>query len=736
MADMTDAREVRALIAAAILGDELTGGSALGSITLREHQRIAAARLVALLCDASGALLADRVGVGKTYTALAVANHFGATATIIAPASLRSMWREAAEACGVAGEILSHESLSRGAAFGAGAGIVIVDEAHRFRSPTSRRYEMLAASLRGTRALLVSATPIHNRRADLCAQLALFLGRRAWAMTDEELAGLVVRGDADHADGHRVPDLNGPLPVTLGADDDCLDDIVGLPTPIAARDESLAAALVSFGLVHQWASSRAALVASLRRRRTKGLALLAALDGGRYPTRAELSAWTHLGDAMQLAFPELVVSAEAEPVDRRLLRAALERHLAALEDLLARCRRSPDPDDERAELLARLLDVHRGERIIAFCHYAETVEALRLRLAARPGVATLTARGARVASGRVPRDVVLSQFTPSDTRRNVGAAQRIDLLIATDLLSEGLNLQEASVVVHLDLPWNPARMDQRVGRVRRLGSRHRVVTVYSFAPPASAERLLGIQDRLREKLCIAQRAVGVAGRILPPLFTVDQRSAPGLAERLGAIDRVLREWRDSVPRPLRVTGCAFGAASSAIGGVLAAVRDGDRCHLIADVGDGIGSDPATIAAALRHAGGPDAEVDGADFAVAVARIEGYLRARRATSAIDFGAAASARSRRATLARVAQTIARAPRHRRSVIVPLAAAARAVVTAPLGEGAERVLDMLVRAEMPDEAWLRSIATFGALNARQVRPPSARATAEIVALLLLVN
>ena len=49
------------------------------------------------------------------------------------------------------------------------------------------------------------------------------------------------------------------------------------------------------------------------------------------------------------------------------------------------------------------------------------------------------------------------------------------------------------MVVHLDLPWNPARLDQRVGRARRLGSRHAVVTVYSVAPPASAERMLRIE---------------------------------------------------------------------------------------------------------------------------------------------------------------------------------------------------------------------------------------------------
>src|SRR6185312_16097211 len=88
------------------------------------------------------------------------------------------------------------------------------------------------------------------------------------------------------------------------------------------------------------------------------------------------------------------------------------------------------------------------------------------------GVAALTAHGGRVAGGRISRREVLVQFTPHADGAAVPTADHIRLLIATDVLSEGLDLQRASVVVHLDLPWNPARLEQRVGRVRRLGAEH------------------------------------------------------------------------------------------------------------------------------------------------------------------------------------------------------------------------------------------------------------------------
>src|SRR5262249_15833486 len=165
-----------------------------------------------------------------------------------------------------------------------------------------------------------------------------------------------------------------------------------------------------------------------------------------------------------------------------------------------------------------------------------TVSVLRAKLARERGLATLTASGARVSGGRIPRDAVLAQFTPLAREFEVAtpASERIDLLITTDLLSEGLNLQEASGIVHLDLPWNPGGRDQRVGRGLRLGSRHERVTVYAIAPPASAERLLRIETRLREKLAVAQRTVGVAGRILPAPIAEHPRGQ-GIAEQRSGV---------------------------------------------------------------------------------------------------------------------------------------------------------------------------------------------------------
>src|ERR1700712_111290 len=85
---------VRGEIARAVLDGAEVVPRILGDVTLRPHQHAAAVRLLALISSRGGAMLAEPVGVGKTYTALAVAARTGGETLIVAPAALRDMWSE------------------------------------------------------------------------------------------------------------------------------------------------------------------------------------------------------------------------------------------------------------------------------------------------------------------------------------------------------------------------------------------------------------------------------------------------------------------------------------------------------------------------------------------------------------------------------------------------------------------------------------------------------------------
>jgi superfamily II DNA or RNA helicase len=743
-----------------------------GAIRLRPHQIDAAARLARLLAEAGGALLADEVGLGKTYVALALA-HDARDPVIVAPAALMPMWRSALGRVRRDATLVSFERLSRSRNGGSGRNrrrigasadpdLVIVDEAHHVRTPATRRYAALAELCARSRVLLLSATPLQNSRRDLATQLALFLGSAAWAMTDAELARFVVRRTrADvRIEQSALPAVAVPTWIELPSPDDCLDALLGLPPPVPTSDGGDGGALLVYSLVRRWASSRAALRATLRRRLARAAALIAALEAGRYPSRSEVAAWAYADGALQLAFPELVAPRSTEGSSSDLgagdLLTAVRFHETAVRQVLRALERTPDPDVDRAQAIRDIRSRHPGERIIAFAEAAETVEAMFRQLRRDAGVAMLRARGAAVSGGPLSRREALARFAPlAQGAREPHASERIDLLLATDLLSEGVNLQDASVVVHLDLPWNPARLEQRVGRVSRLGSPHARVTVYAIRPPAASERLLAVERRLRAKLAAAGRALGVVGTILPGLDGASA-SGRGAAEEWTRVHMLVRAWREAGSGRREAgsgIGCGAGggrteasdivqiaAVESSTPGFIAALVEYGRPILLASTGN---ADPSTspraVATAIELASGVDVAVDHRALTRATDMIDGWLARRAAAELSGVDLAAVARARRQVLARITRIAACTPRHVRPVVSPLVAEARRAALLPLGEGAERVLAELADAPLADQAWLRAIAAFGEVHARPGARPAdgdSRNAPGLVALLLLVR
>jgi superfamily II DNA or RNA helicase len=713
--------EVRAAIARHLHGPATA--RRLGDIQLHPHQEEAAARVRRLLDVHGGALLADDVGLGKTFVALDVARD-AVHPLVIAPASIRAAWADAGRRTGVVVRFISVESLSRGAVPVVAPDLVIVDEAHHLRTPATKRYRIASALCATARVLLMTATPVQNSLDDLRALLALIAGARVTGMTREALAGFVVRRAASDV---RLPQASLPRvaePQWLAAVDDvdCLDRLLALPRAVPPSDGDDGGVLLSYTLVRQWASSRAALVAALRRRLARAHALEDALVAGRMPTRAELAAWTFADGTQQLAFPELAVARPASLEGALLPQVRL--HAAGVRELLAWIERSPDPDTARATSLRDVRRRHPGERVIVFSEYADTVTALYRMLAPDSRVALLTHGGGRVAGGAITRREILTRFEPGAARRTAEAGH-IDMLLSTDVLSEGVNLQDASVVVHLDLSWNPARLEQRVGRVRRLGAVRDVVSVYLMPAPAPAERMLQLDRRLRLKLGVAARTLGLAGSILPGVVLDSYDAGSPREERIAAGVRGWIGQGDPGPAVLA------GASRSTMRGALACIRSGDDTSLVA-ICDGRVTDARdVIERVVAEAGGESVVPDGAAIATARQAIERWLRHRFVSGVVNLPALRVARTRRAMLHRVDAIARRAPRHAHPRLAPLMHAARAAATATLSSGAERVLDELTRCAMQDEAWLQAVGEFAALHARggSTEPP------RILALLLLL-
>jgi len=146
---------------------------------------------------------------------------------------------------------------------------------------------------------------------------------------------------------------------------------------------------------------------------------------------------------------------------------------------------------ELKKFLKELLTKDSSEKVIVFTEYRDTLTHLRQQLV----------RPALVLHGGLTRDersAVLAEF--------VSGAARV--LLATDAASEGLNLQSrCRLVVNLELPWNPMRLEQRIGRVDRIGQGRIVHAFHLVAASTGETRIL---ERLRSRIATAGADVGAA----------------------------------------------------------------------------------------------------------------------------------------------------------------------------------------------------------------------------------
>lgn len=249
-------------------------------------------------------------------------------------------------------------------------------------------------------------------------------------------------------------------------------------------------------LLTRLASSLPAFRESLSRQEAFADFLSEARESGQALTRRDFQRLFPRGEGpdMQLALlPLLLPNGGGSP--EQIDRAALSR----LRDLA-------DGPDGKLARLDRLLLRHPGKTIVFTSSRATARYLLRKLQRGHRVAAVMGARGL-LPSGPTPVPEVLAAFAPSASgAAPPAAALGIDVLIATDLASEGLNLQDASRVVHYDLPWTSARLAQRVGRIDRLGSSHSRIQVVTFLPPAPLADAIRIETRLLTKARVGRRA--------------------------------------------------------------------------------------------------------------------------------------------------------------------------------------------------------------------------------------
>ena len=486
------------------------------------YQLEAAARVLRHL--QGRALLADEVGLGKTIEAGLVLSELrlrglAKRALVLAPAGLVGQWCEELERkfalpCVVATSSRLPVAASEGpqpvvvaslaaarrdplraALVAADWDVVVADEAHRLKNPRSASAR-LARALRARYLLLLTATPIENRLADLFQLVSLvrpgLLGGarefrtrhgggdgavRNVASLQLALRELMVR--------HRRSEISVMLPRRLA-------DTVRV-APCAQEAE-----------LYRAISTRVRSEA-----RDAGPARALALRS--VQQLAGSSPWACIRVLARVGWGDLAQQAAAVPASAKTeaVLALIERHL------------------------------ERGEQVVVFTASRVTLDHLARAVAAR-GIAAAHYHGSLA---RADKDAAIAAF-----------AGATPVLLSTEAAGEGRNLQFCHAMVNFDLPWNPMRIEQRLGRIHRIGQRHEVLLTNLVARGTIEERLLEV---LQAKINMFELVVGeldmILGRVEDDLDVetlvfeqhVASRDDAELGARLDAVGERLARARDA-----------------------------------------------------------------------------------------------------------------------------------------------------------------------------------------------
>jgi hypothetical protein len=242
---------------------------------------------------------------------------------------------------------------------------------------------------------------------------------------------------------------------------------------------------------------------------------------------------------------EGVETGEGGTVDDEVAVPLDDADLAAIRSYVERITRLET--DSKLDRLGQHVDEARasGQSLIVFTQFTDTLDYLRDRLRHAYGatLATFTGAGGRVWDADQERWAEISKRELVEEVR-VG---RITILLATDAASEGLNLQACSYLVNFDMPWNPMRAEQRIGRIDRLGQLRPIVTVKNYFVPSTVEER--VYAALRSRI---DDFADLLGNLQPILGATEQAfrkifQAPR-SERKRAEEAAIRALDDAIRR--------------------------------------------------------------------------------------------------------------------------------------------------------------------------------------------
>ncbi len=656
-----------------LYGNEIEEEIREGNLPLTTFQKHGVARALRLMRERGGVIVADEVGLGKTFIAgdiLQIYSDRRQRALLICPAALRdSTWKQFLNEYGVsrAIECVSFEELASDRQLRDKQRpkanqrrlqrpldeyqLIIVDEAHNYRNPnTPSRAAALRRLLFGKKRdlLLLTATPVNNSLWDLYYLIHFFVRQDAH-LADRGILSIrqrfteAMRTDPanlspdvlypiidattvkrtrqfvkKHYSGDTIKGRDGrprtivfPKPEAITVRYELEDQLPGFfdqleealnsdegrnilfarYMPDAYRNETLdtqedgrvraMTGLLRSGLLKRFESSCFAFRKTVQKMIAEHDRFLEALEKGHVVTTVFLQ---EISGDDEVLFEELLNQNSEEVSDARDYniehlkndvtndRTLLQRladsaasitmegdaKLRALSDVL--CEIAEQAENEASNAI----DESQKRKVLVFSYFADTVKwiwnFLTQELEKRPELASYQNRLVAVSGSQkfdgVSKDDAVLGFAPVSMQAGPGAdTDRYDIMITTDILAEGVNLQQCRHIINYDVPWNPMRLVQRHGRIDRINSPHRRVFLRTIFPTDRLDELLNLETRILGKLAMAAASVGVVA----PL----EKGAHG--------DQVFTETRQEIEKLLKQDPSIFEH-----GGTVAATQTGEE----------------------------------------------------------------------------------------------------------------------------------------------------------------
>lgn len=599
-------------------------------VDLAEFQDDAVKRIFSRLKKYGAVLVADSVGLGKTWIAKKVIEEFGfykrKNFLIICPAQIKEMWSKEIKDLRLSENILSQESLAlenyTDKALKACGGtlddisLVVVDESHNFRNPLSNRWDNLFNLLEKINSnnnkkphlLFLTATPINNTLWDLYWQIILMVHldqraflkqginnlfeyfkdiekrqdlrllndllneisiRRTRNFIIENYPQAEIKGEKVVFPERVLENVDYQLDKTYQGMYKEISDTISTQLSMAyyrileykkvekltIEEEMALGRMVALEgifktiLLKRLESSVRAFCTSIDRHIHFLTKLKTYLKNGKLLKKEAFNKYiVGLDEEEEEKFPEVLEKIDLNYFDQERLFNDIDKDISLLKGIYQKVSTiTPDKDAKLIELKKKISKLlAKKEQIVIFTYFADTLEYLADNLKKDPQFKNYNIANI---SGRVPsrqRGSIIDSFF----------AKKIDVLVSTDVLSEGMNLQTAQFLINYDLHWNPTRMIQRAGRIDRIGSPFRQIFVYNFFPEKELEELLRLVSILQEKIVKIDNSVGLDQTILgekihPKVFGAIRRIKEMDSSMFDELEREVFGGGESFYQPLR-----------------------------------------------------------------------------------------------------------------------------------------------------------------------------------------